>query len=203
MMNSMRIMFGLILMVWFVSVNAQDNTQSGKNQKWETQIKQNADDLAQNLKARINLDDSETSKISDILAEYNRRVWGIKYHLIPGSPNVSVNTNDTTGNQDQAAAKSQDKTESNSSGDSVNYYAGLGRAEIENLRDADRTTDQDIVNVLGPDQRDKYMNVKLDWWNVVKDRIYSARNDINPQGNPNQNDMDHNMDTTGQNNNWK
>lgn len=198
-MIKMKIALCSLFLLLFVSVNAQDNpqksTQQDNDAKYEDHYKQTANDLAENLKARINLDESQVSKISDILVEYNRRVWGIKYHLVPGSPNVSMNSNSADTN-DRAAARSDDKTDNTMpsdkkqdeyqgttrSNDSTNYYAGLGRDEIENLRDADRTADQDIVNVLNPTQKQKYVADKTDWWAVVKDRIYNTSYNKSLQG---------------------
>lgn len=203
-MSKLKFIIGILFFIGFVSLNAQDD-------KYEDHYKKTADELTKNLKARIGLNDAQTSDIKDILIDYHRRVWGIKYNLIPAArdqktdeerqneSDTEMNNNTRSSNKsdsldnrnpaDQKTARGYDNTQNNQTAeqkkdefkgttrdnDSVSYYAGLGRLEIENLRDADREANEDIESVLEGNQRNKYLDVKIDWWAVVKDKVYNTR----------------------------
>lgn len=216
-MNRFNIISSFLLLVLFLSVNAQDS-------KYEDHYKKTADELANNLKARITLSDAQTSDVRDILIDYHRRVWGIKYNLVPAArekdadgqkmksdanrdtDNKKTDLNKETNPADQKTAKGDYNTQNNQTpeqkkdefkgttrdNDSVSYYAGLGRLEIENLTRADREANEDIESVLEENQRNKYLDVKIDWWDLVKDRVYNTKyhSDVSGEGEEQKNPED-------------
>lgn len=163
----------------------------------DDQFRQSAMTLAQDLQSRLTLTNDQVEEITDILVDYKDEIATIKRdksdEMRAGThednDNIIGDNTGTTGTgttetetdrTDTDIAENDTRTddEGNLSGDDAVTNDGEmlgGRTDYdEKFREADMSANEDIEGVLEEGQLAKYIQIKRDWWDTVKDRVHSA-----------------------------
>jgi hypothetical protein len=141
----------------------QEQSPATQDLSFSTDAMQLANELIQ--KTGLSTDKSE--KISDYLKNYRNEIAKARDHY-------SENINDK-----ENAGGIPSKTDmSGILGDNVEkYYTGSATSLMKNYKEADRKMDNKMKDLFDNDvQKSRYGQVKAQWWNDVKAKVFSTLN---------------------------
>jgi len=167
----------------------------------DDQFRQTAMTLAQDLQSRLTLTNDQVEEVTDILVDYKNEISDIKRDKsdearatgnagddatgTTGTGTTGTGTTGTgetgtgttgTGTTDTETDRTDvagDTTETGITGED-NEMLGGRTDYAEKFREADVSANEDIEGVLEEEQLARYIQIKRDWWDTVKDRVHSA-----------------------------
>lgn len=187
--------------------NDSSKTHEGTNQnkekdndllgsKEDDPFRQTALTLAQDLQSRLTLSNDQVDKITDILVDYKDDIADIKKDMASDYNNNDHNAvTDKTGTKGTGTTKTESDRPGVAKNDSTDNNMLGGKTDYsEKFRDADVSANDDIEGVLEEGQLAKYVQIKRDWWDTVKERAHSAASSKNHMENSEDNDSDNDND---------
>ncbi|HEX2865650.1 MAG TPA: hypothetical protein VHO03_01340 [Ignavibacteriales bacterium] len=159
-----------LLFAFNIAAYAQDNAQnqSGSAQDGMYSFGNDAQNLANQLAQQLGLTTGQADKITQALIDYrDNLVQARKDYLDKHQTAMNNNTNNNTENNPGA----RDVT-----GSSIRPMAGDIDSAPDLMQDyqkADQKADKDILDAMdNHQQKEKYVQVKRQWWDKVKNVVY-------------------------------
>ncbi|MGE5410724.1 MAG: hypothetical protein ACM3MI_07170 [Clostridiales bacterium] len=155
-----------------------DNSSIAQNNAFDTDATQFANDLAQ----QTGLSMDKADKIRKALVDYYNNIRDTKQSFIQGKlDSRNQNANNTT---PEGMSNNNNKNGNNSNQDetggrvgSSNNDASVMQDLMSEYRKADEKADKDILDAFDNDsQKAKYVQVKRQWWQDVKNKVFSSSN---------------------------
>lgn len=187
----------------------QDQTGTGidnmmGNDQGEEAFRQTALQLANDLIARVNLQQDKSEDIADILVDYRNNIADIKQQhkndMTGMTGTDDVTGTGTTGEGTDMTGTDQDdqtRTEDQTGVTDGDDESMVGGTEGTNLQDAYREADMDanekVEDAIGEENIQQYLSIKREWWSDVKDKVHAS---LSATGTMN-NEMNNQMDNQG------
>ncbi|MDP4176513.1 MAG: hypothetical protein Q8933_21215 [Bacteroidota bacterium] len=151
-----------------------DNSSIAQNNAFDTYASQFANDLAQ----QTGLSMDKADKIRKALVDYYNTIRDTKQSFIQGkldSRNQNANNTTPEGMKNNNNNSNQDETGGRV--ESSNNDASVMQDLMSEYRKADEKADKDILDAFDNDsQKAKYVQVKRQWWQDVKNKVFSSSN---------------------------
>lgn len=139
----------------------------------EDAFRQTAMTLAQDLQSRLTLTNDQVEEVTDILVDYKDEIADIKRDKsdeMRASGDRDLDTTNRTGIETDRPDIVGDETDNTDNNEMLG-----GRTDYqEKFREADISANEDIEGVLEEEQLARYIQIKRDWWDTVKERVHSA-----------------------------
>lgn len=171
----------------------QDNNILGQE---DDTFRPTAMTLAQDLQSRLTLTNDQVEEITDILVDYKNEIADIKRDKsdeMRASREDGTTDTGTTGTGTTRTESDRTDVAESDTGDAGltddNEMIGGRTDYTEKFREADVSANEDIEGVLEKEQLARYIQIKRDWWDTVKERVHTEA--------ANQNQMENNDTDSG------
>lgn len=162
----------VVFLSFSIAAYAQDanQDQTGSSQGQSSSFGNDAQNMANRLAQQLGLTTGQADKITQALIDYRDNIAQARKdyldkHQTAGSNNTDNNTENNTGTRDVTGSQNRPMAgDIDSSPDLMKDY-----------QKADEKADKDILDAMdNPQQKAKYVQVKRQWWDSVKNVVYPS-----------------------------